>query len=94
MAIVRDLGGYSFGRADLVRRAMSKKKAKVMEHEHDVFINGSYKEDGSIDVEGCIRRGIPAEVGEKLWAQMADFAAYAFNKSATRSRLKRASTVR
>lgn len=81
MAIVRDLGGYSFGRADLVRRAMSKKKAKVMEHEHDVFINGSYKEDGSIDVEGCIRRGIPAEVGEKLWAQMADFAAYAFNES-------------
>jgi len=52
-----------------------------MEHEHDVFINGSYKEDGSIDVEGCVRRGIPAEVGEKLWAQMSDFAAYAFNKS-------------
>lgn len=88
MAIVRDLGGYSFGRADLVRRAMSKKKAKVMEHEHDVFINGSS------DVEGCVSRGIPVEVGEALWAQMADFAAYAFNKSATRSRLKRASTVR
>lgn len=81
MAIVRELGGYSFGRADLVRRAMSKKKAKVMEQEHDVFINGSTRPDGTIEVEGCVRRGIPAEVGEQLWAQMSDFASYAFNKS-------------
>ena len=60
MAIVREVAGYSFGRADLVRRAMSKKKHDVMEHEKDVFINGSLNADGSVDVEGCVRRGIPA----------------------------------
>lgn len=81
MAIVRSLGGYSYGRSDLVRRAMSKKKHKVMEKERDVFINGSLTETGEVDVEGCIRKGIPVEVAEKLWEQMASFAAYAFNKS-------------
>lgn len=81
MAIVRNLGGYSYGRSDLVRRAMSKKKHSVMEKERAVFINGSSTENGEVDVEGCIRKGIPVEVAEKLWEQMASFAAYAFNKS-------------
>lgn len=81
MAIVREVAGYSFGRADLVRRAMSKKKHDVMEHEKDVFINGSLNADGSVDVEGCVRRGIPAEIGEQIWAEMADFASYAFNRA-------------
>lgn len=81
MQIVRTLAGYSFGRADLVRRAMSKKKHDVMEREHDVFLNGSVREDGTVEVEGCIRRGIPASVAEQIWTEMASFASYAFNKS-------------
>lgn len=81
MQIVRTLAGYSFGRADLVRRAMSKKKHDVMEREHEVFLNGSVREDGTVEVEGCIHRGIPAAVAEKIWSEMASFASYAFNKS-------------
>lgn len=81
MAIVRTVAGYSFGRADLVRRAMSKKKHDVMEREKDIFINGSVRDDGTVEVEGCVRRGIPAEIGEQLWAEMADFASYAFNRA-------------
>lgn len=77
MQIVRDLAGYSFGRSDLVRRAMSKKKASVMEKEKNNFIFGN-EEEG---VEGCIRRGIPETVARKIYDEMTDFAKYAFNKS-------------
>lgn len=77
MQIVRDLAGYSYGRSDLVRRAMSKKKASVMEKEKNNFIYGN-EEEG---VEGCIRRGIPEDVARKIYDEMTDFAKYAFNKS-------------
>ncbi len=81
MQIVRSLAGYSFGRADLVRRAMAKKKAHVMEEEREYFINGKLKDDGSIDVEGCLRRGTTKEAANKIFDEMVKFAAYAFNKS-------------
>ena len=77
MQIVRDLAGYSFARSDLVRRAMSKKKADVMERERRAFVYGT--EDGS--VPGAVKNGVPAEVANKLFDQMMDFAEYAFNKS-------------
>lgn len=77
MQIVRELAGYSYGRSDLVRRAMSKKKASVMEKEKNNFIYGN-EEEG---VEGCIHRGISEEVARKIYDDMTDFAKYAFNKS-------------
>lgn len=77
MQIVRDLAGYSYGRSDQVRRAMSKKKADVMEKEKNYFIYGNEE----IGVEGCIKRGIPEEVAIKMFDDMTDFAKYAFNKS-------------
>lgn len=77
MQIVRDLAGYSYGRSDLVRRAMSKKKASVMEKEKNNFIFGN-KEEG---VEGCVKRGISEDVARKIYDDMTDFAKYAFNKS-------------
>ncbi len=77
MQIVRELAGYSYGRSDLVRRAMSKKKASVMEQEKNNFIYGN-EEEG---VEGCIKRGIPEAVARKIYDEMTDFAKYAFNKS-------------
>ena len=76
MQIVRDLAGYSLGRSDLVRRAMSKKKADVMAKERQNFIYG----DGE-SVVGCIANGIPKEIAEKIFDEMTDFAKYAFNKS-------------
>lgn len=76
MQIVRDLAGYSLGRSDLVRRAMSKKKADVMAEERKVFVYGNGK-----DIPGCVNRGIPAETAEKIFDEMTDFAKYAFNKS-------------
>ena len=81
MQIVRSLAGYSLGRADLVRRAMAKKKAYVMEEEREYFINGKLKDDGSIEVEGCLRRGTTKEAANKIYDEMIKFAAYAFNKS-------------
>ena len=81
MQIVRDLGGYSLGRSDLVRRAMSKKKHKVMEEERKNFIEGIVDEEGNVKVDGCIRRGISKEIGNKIFDSMMDFASYAFNKS-------------
>ena len=81
MQIFRSLAGYSLGRADIVRRAMSKKKADVMEHERKIFIEGLLREDGSIEVEGCIRRGIPRSIAEEIFAEMESFASYAFNKA-------------
>ena len=81
MQIVRDLGGYSYGRSDLVRRAMSKKKMDVMLKEKEYFINGKLAEDGSVEIAGCIRNGVPAEAAEEIFNQMISFAEYAFNKS-------------
>lgn len=77
MQIVRDLAGYTLGRSDLVRRAMSKKKASVMEKERQNFIYGN-KEEG---VPGCIANGIPEETAKIIYDNMTDFAKYAFNKS-------------
>lgn len=78
MQIVRDLAGYSMGRADLVRRAMSKKKHKVMEEERKNFIYGIVDEDGNIEVPGCLRNGISEAAANKIFDQMMDFASYAF----------------
>ena len=80
MEIVRKLAGYSMGRSDMVRRAMSKKKHKVMEEERKNFIHGIV-EDGEIVVPGCIRNGISEEIANKIFDNMMDFASYAFNKS-------------
>ena len=77
MQIVRDLGGYTLGRSDLVRRAMSKKKQAVMEKERTNFIYGNEEEQ----VPGCVAKGIPEEVASKIYDEMMDFAKYAFNKS-------------
>ncbi len=81
MQIVRDLAGYSMGRSDLVRRAMSKKKHKVMEEERKNFIYGIVNENGEVEVPGCLRNGISEEAANKIFDQMMDFASYAFNKS-------------
>lgn len=81
MQIFRELAGYSLGRADLVRRAMSKKKHDVMEQERDIFINGLKDESGTVIVEGCRSRGIPADTAEAIFEEMSSFASYAFNKS-------------
>ena len=81
MQIVRDLAGYSLGRADLVRRAMGKKKLDVMAKEREVFINGQIDENGNVVVPGCVRNGIDAESANKIFDEMAEFAKYAFNKS-------------
>lgn len=81
MEIVRKLGGYSMGRSDMVRRAMSKKKHKVMEEERKNFIYGIIDEDGHVEVPGCVRNGISEEAGNKIFDTMMDFASYAFNKS-------------
>ena len=80
MQIVRDLAGYSYGRSDLVRRAMSKKKHDVMVKEREYFIHGMV-EDGVVTVPGCVRNGIPAEIASQLFDEMTAFASYAFNKS-------------
>ena len=77
MQIVRDLAGYSFGRSDLVRRAMSKKKAEVMAKERQNFVFGNEE----ANVPGCVANGIPAEVANRIFDEMTDFASYAFNKS-------------
>lgn len=77
MQIVRDLAGYSYGRSDLVRRAMSKKKASVMEKERRNFVYGNAEEG----VKGCIANGISEQVANKIFDEMTDFAKYAFNKS-------------
>lgn len=81
MQIFRTLAGYSLGRADLVRRAMSKKKHDVMLKEREIFINGLISEDGTVEVEGCIRRGVDRETAESVYEEMKSFASYAFNKS-------------
>lgn len=77
MQIVRSLGGYTLGRSDLLRRAMSKKKAAVMEKERQNFVYGNEEED----VPGCIKNGIDEKTANKIYDDMIDFAKYAFNKS-------------
>ena len=81
MQIVRDLAGYSLGRADLVRRAMGKKKLDVMAKEREIFIHGQEDENGNIVVPGCVRNGIDEKSANKIFDEMAEFAKYAFNKS-------------
>lgn len=81
MQIVRDIGGFSMGRADLVRRAMSKKKMDVMEEERKNFIYGKIGEDGEIEIAGAIRNGVDEVSANKIYDEMIDFAKYAFNKS-------------
>ncbi|MBE5928307.1 MAG: DNA polymerase III subunit alpha [Lachnospiraceae bacterium] len=77
MQIVRDLAGYSYGRSDLVRRAMSKKKADVMEKERQNFVYGNE----AMGVKGCVPNGIDEKVANHIFDEMTDFASYAFNKS-------------
>lgn len=77
MQIVRDLAGYTYGQSDVLRRAMSKKKAAVMAEERKNFVYGNAKQN----VPGCIRKGIPEKVANKIYDEMTDFARYAFNKS-------------
>ena len=81
MQIFRDVAGFSMGRSDLVRRAMSKKKTSVMEAEGQVFIHGEVDESGKVIVEGAIRRGVSEAAAKKIFDEMKDFAKYAFNKS-------------
>ncbi len=81
MQIVRDLAGYSLGRADLVRRAMGKKKLDVMAKEREYFIHGQTDEKGNILIPGCVRNGIDEKSANKIFDEMAEFAKYAFNKS-------------
>ena len=81
MQIVRDLAGYSLGRADLVRRAMGKKKLDVMAKERENFIHGQVDENGNIIIKGCVRNGIDEKSANKIFDEMAEFAKYAFNKS-------------
>ncbi len=77
MQIVRDLGGYTLGRSDEVRRAMSKKKTAVMEKEREYFVYGNEE----LNIPGCVGNGISTDVGNQIYDKMIDFAKYAFNKS-------------
>ncbi len=81
MQVVRELGGYTYGRSDLVRRAMSKKKMDVMEKERQYFIYGKKDESGNVEIPGCIRNGVPEDAANQIYDDMIDFAKYAFNKS-------------
>ena len=81
MQIVRELAGYSLGRADLVRRAMGKKKLDVMAKEREIFIHGQVDENGNVVVPGCVRNGIDEKSANKIFDEMSEFAKYAFNKS-------------
>ncbi len=80
MQICRSLAGYSLGRADIVRRAMSKKKLDVMEKERNVFLYGAKDENGNVICKGAVNNGIEKEVAEKIFGEMSSFASYAFNK--------------
>ncbi len=81
MEIFRKLAGYSYGRADIVRRAMSKKKHEVMEKERHNFIYGLVNDDGSIECDGALKRGVSEKAANKIFDEMYSFASYAFNKS-------------
>ena len=79
MQMVQALGGYTLGRADNVRRMMSKKKVDAMEKEREVFVNGTV--DHGVVIPGCIKNGVPEDVANKIYDDMIAFASYAFNKS-------------
>ena len=81
MRVVRDLAGYSYGRSDLVRRAMGKKKMDVMEEERNYFIHGKTNDKGEIELPGCVRNGVPVKIANEIFDEMIEFANYAFNKS-------------
>ena len=81
MQICRVLAGYSYGQADLVRRAMSKKNADVMEHEREKFIYGSKTPDGKVLSVGAVANGVSAKIANEIFDEMSSFASYAFNKS-------------
>ncbi len=81
MEIFRTLAGYSYGRADLVRRAMAKKKRDVMEKEREFFVHGMKNDDGKIIIPGAVANGVPEDVADSIFDEMASFASYAFNKS-------------
>ena len=81
MQIVQRLAGYSLGRADLVRRAMGKKKVDVMAKERENFVHGKLDENGNVEIPGCVRNGIDEKSANKIFDEMAEFAKYAFNKS-------------
>ncbi len=81
MQIVRELAGFSYGRADVVRKAMGKKKMDIMTREREYFVNGKKREDGSVEIPGCVANGIPADIANEIYDEMVKFAEYAFNKS-------------
>ena len=81
MQIFRDLAGYSLGRADIVRRAMAKKKHDVLEREREVFLHGQVGEGGQVEIDGCLRRGVDEATAQALFQEIESFASYAFNKS-------------
>lgn len=81
MKIVRDLAGYTYGRSDLVRRAMSKKKMDIMLQEQEYFVYGKDDKNGNVEIRGCVRNGIPEKAAKEIYNQMISFAEYAFNKS-------------
>lgn len=81
MQIFRELAGYSFGRADIVRRAMSKKKHEVMRREREAFLHGETAPDGTVICDGAIARGVDPKVAEEIYDDVALFSSYAFNKS-------------
>ena len=81
MQICRSLAGFSYGRADLVRRAMAKKKADVMEKERQNFIYGKTNEDGSVECVGAVNNGVSEAAATEIFEEMSSFASYAFNKS-------------
>ena len=79
----RKMAGYSLGRADLIRRAMGKKKMEIMNKEREIFLfgNESNRKEGEALVPGCIANGISEEAATTVWNKMVEFANYAFNKS-------------
>lgn len=81
MQICRELAGYSYGRADIVRRAMSKKKHDVMLKERENFVHGTVDENGNIVCQGAVRRGISEKTANEIFDEMMSFASYAFNKA-------------
>ena len=81
MEIVRDIGGFSMGRSDLVRRAMGKKKMDVMEEERKNFIYGKTDDNGNVEIAGAISNGVDEKTANEIYDLMIDFAKYAFNKS-------------
>lgn len=81
MQIVRDLAGYTYGRSDLVRRAMGKKKRDVMLQEQEYFLYGKKDEEGNLEIKGCVQNGIAEKAAIEIYNQMISFAEYAFNKS-------------